>query len=73
MQYVNKRQPEERDRFAATIGLILAQGLASATCLQSLAKDHLVKNGKPYTLSLHLYAQATPTLIIRASALLVLL
>ncbi|KAI0000425.1 ARM repeat-containing protein [Russula vinacea] len=44
LQYVNKREPEQRDRFAATIGLILAQGLASAACLQSLTKDHLVKN-----------------------------
>ncbi|KAF8482729.1 armadillo-type protein [Russula ochroleuca] len=44
LQYVNKREPEQRDRFAATIGLLLAQGLASPTCLQSLTKDHLVKN-----------------------------
>jgi hypothetical protein len=49
LQYVNKRSPEERDRFATTIGLIFAQGLASATCLQSLAKDHLVKDGKPHS------------------------
>ena len=45
LQYVNKWQPEQRDRFATTIGLIFAQGLASATCLQSLTRDHLVKNG----------------------------
>jgi hypothetical protein len=47
LQYVNKWEPDRRDRLAATIGLILAQGLASATCLQSLTKDHLVKNGTP--------------------------
>ena len=46
MQYVNKWEPEHRDRFAATVGIILSQGLASAACLQSLTKDHLVKNGK---------------------------
>jgi hypothetical protein len=46
LQYVNRWQPEQRDRFATTIGLLLAQGLASATCLQSLTKDHLVKNGQ---------------------------
>ena len=45
LQYVNRWEPDRRDRFAATIGLLLAQGLASATCLQSLTKDHLVKNG----------------------------
>ena len=32
-----------------TIGLIFARGLASDTCLQSLVKDHLVKNAKPYS------------------------
>ncbi|KAH9994957.1 ARM repeat-containing protein [Russula compacta] len=44
LQYVNKWQQEQRDRLATTIGLIIAQGLASAACLQSLTKDHLVKN-----------------------------
>ncbi|KAH9162994.1 hypothetical protein EDB89DRAFT_1912971, partial [Lactarius sanguifluus] len=44
LQYVNKWQPEQRERFATTIGLLLAQGLASAACLQSLTRDHLVKN-----------------------------
>jgi len=44
LQYVNKWEQAQRDRFAATIGLILAQGLASAACLQSLTRDHLVKN-----------------------------
>jgi len=44
LQYVNRWEPDRRDRFAATIGLLLAQGLASATCLQSLTKDHLIKN-----------------------------
>jgi len=49
LQYVNKWQPEQRERFATTIGLLLAQGLASAVCLQSLTKDHLVKNGTSFT------------------------
>jgi len=44
LQYVNRWESDRRDRFAATIGLLLAQGLASAACLQSLTKDHLVKN-----------------------------
>jgi hypothetical protein len=44
LQYANKWETEQRERFATTIGLLLAQGLASATCLQSLTKDHLVKN-----------------------------
>jgi hypothetical protein len=46
LQYVNKWQPEQRDRFAATVGVILSQGLASAACLQSLTRDHLIKNGE---------------------------
>jgi len=45
LQYVNKWESEGRDRLAATIGLLIAQGLASAACLQSLTKDHLIKNG----------------------------
>jgi len=44
LQYANRWDADQRDRFALAIGLIIAQGLASATCLQSLTKDHLVKN-----------------------------
>jgi hypothetical protein len=45
LQYANRWDADQRDRFALAIGLIIAQGLASATCLQSLKRDHLVKNG----------------------------
>jgi hypothetical protein len=45
LQYANRWDADQRDRFALAIGLIIAQGLAGATCLQSLTKDHLVKNG----------------------------
>lgn len=45
LQYANKWDPEKRDRFAVAIGLIIAQGLAGTACLQSLTKDHLIKNG----------------------------
>jgi hypothetical protein len=65
LQYVNKWEPEQRDKFAATVGTILSQGLASAACLQSLTRDHLVKNGTstPSLLSLSL-----PDSSFRASA-----
>ncbi|KIJ67755.1 hypothetical protein HYDPIDRAFT_173531 [Hydnomerulius pinastri MD-312] len=44
LQYINRWSPEQRDKLATTIGLLLSQGLATTACLQSLAKDHLVKN-----------------------------
>jgi len=34
----------KKDKIAIAIGLMISQGLANATCLQSLTKDHLVKN-----------------------------
>ncbi|KAI0032232.1 ARM repeat-containing protein [Vararia minispora EC-137] len=44
LQYVNKWAPAQKDKFAMATGLLIAQGLATATCLQSLTKDHLLKN-----------------------------
>ncbi|KAG1900582.1 armadillo-type protein [Suillus fuscotomentosus] len=35
---------EQRDKLAMTLGLLLSQGLVTAACLQSLTKDHLIKN-----------------------------
>lgn len=48
MQYINRWPDVQREKFAVATGLILAQGLASAACLQSLTKDHLIKNGEYY-------------------------
>jgi hypothetical protein len=45
LQYISRWSPAQRDKIATTIGLLISQGLASASCLQSLTKDHLVKNG----------------------------
>ncbi|TCD64170.1 hypothetical protein EIP91_004483 [Steccherinum ochraceum] len=44
LQYINRWPDAQREKFAITAGLLLSQGLASASCLQSLTKDHLVKN-----------------------------
>ncbi|KAI0066091.1 ARM repeat-containing protein [Artomyces pyxidatus] len=44
LQYVNKWAPAQKDKFAIAVGLLISQGLANAACLQSLTKDHLVKN-----------------------------
>ncbi|TFK53614.1 hypothetical protein OE88DRAFT_1264157 [Heliocybe sulcata] len=44
LQYVNRWSPVQQQKLTTTIGLLIAQGLASASCLQSLTKDHLVKN-----------------------------
>src|ERR1700722_3750598 len=45
LQYINRWSPAQKDKLCVTIGLLISQGLANASCLQSLTKDHLVKNG----------------------------
>ncbi|KAF8843003.1 ARM repeat-containing protein [Paxillus ammoniavirescens] len=49
LQYINRWSPEQRDKLAITIGLLLSQGIASTACLQSLIKDQLVKNDASIT------------------------
>ncbi|KAF7428719.1 hypothetical protein PC9H_007948 [Pleurotus ostreatus] len=44
LQYVHRWPPAQKDKLAMTTGLLISQGLASAACLQSLTKDHLIKN-----------------------------
>ncbi|EPQ57028.1 ARM repeat-containing protein [Gloeophyllum trabeum ATCC 11539] len=44
LQYVNRWSPVQQQKLMIATGLILAQGLAAPSCLQSLTKDHLVKN-----------------------------
>ena len=45
LQYINRWPAAQKDKIAIAIGVLMAQGLATAACLQSLTKDHLVKNG----------------------------
>ncbi|KZS98189.1 ARM repeat-containing protein [Sistotremastrum niveocremeum HHB9708] len=44
LQYSNRWTAPQQEKFGMTVGYLMAQGLASASCLQSLTKDHLVKN-----------------------------
>ncbi|CAL1707148.1 unnamed protein product [Somion occarium] len=44
MQYINRWSDIQREKLAIAAGIMLAQGLISAACLQALTKDHLVKN-----------------------------
>ncbi|EPT04903.1 hypothetical protein FOMPIDRAFT_1021680 [Fomitopsis schrenkii] len=44
LQYINRWSDVQRDKVGVATALMIAQGLASASCLQSLTKDHLVKN-----------------------------
>ncbi|GLB37073.1 putative eIF4-gamma/eIF5/eIF2-epsilon [Lyophyllum shimeji] len=44
LQYINRWSPAQRDKLAMAVGLLISQGLANASCLMSLTKDHLVKN-----------------------------
>ncbi|KAF9012315.1 hypothetical protein BDQ17DRAFT_1419708 [Cyathus striatus] len=44
LQYIHRWAPSQKDKLSVAIGLLMSQGLANASCLQSLTKDHLVKN-----------------------------
>ncbi|KAF8973283.1 hypothetical protein BDZ97DRAFT_1912836 [Flammula alnicola] len=44
LQYIHRWNPAQKDKLSIAIGLLISQGLANASCLQSLAKDHLIKN-----------------------------
>ncbi|KAF8161082.1 hypothetical protein B0H34DRAFT_781704 [Crassisporium funariophilum] len=44
LQYIHRWSPAEKDKLSIAVGLLISQGLANASCLQSLSKDHLVKN-----------------------------
>ncbi|KAG6832028.1 hypothetical protein H0H87_003009 [Tephrocybe sp. NHM501043] len=44
LQYINRWSPVQRDKLSIAVGLLISQGLANASCLTSLTKDHLVKN-----------------------------
>lgn len=45
LQYINRWTPAQVDKLCYAVGLLMSQGLANASSLQSLTKDHLVKNG----------------------------
>jgi len=45
LQYIHRWTPAQKDKLALTTGLLIAQGLANGAVLQSLMKDHLIKNG----------------------------
>ncbi|CAE7093914.1 unnamed protein product [Rhizoctonia solani] len=49
MQYMHRWPPEQRDKVAIATGLMISQGLASASCLQALTKDNIVKDGNIVT------------------------
>lgn len=44
LQYINRWSSAQKDKLSIAVGLLISQGLANASCIQSLAKDHLVKN-----------------------------
>jgi hypothetical protein len=45
LQYTNKFSPVEQDKLATATALFVTNGLASASVLGALKKDHLVKDG----------------------------
>jgi hypothetical protein len=44
LQYIHRWSSAQKDKLATATGLLISQGLANASCLQALTKDHLVKN-----------------------------
>ncbi|KJA19929.1 hypothetical protein HYPSUDRAFT_204181 [Hypholoma sublateritium FD-334 SS-4] len=44
LQYIHRWSPSQIEILSIAIGLLISQSLANASCLQSLSKDHLVKN-----------------------------
>jgi len=51
LQYINRWPAAQKDKIAIAIGIMMSQGLTTAGCLQSLTKDHLIKNGAPFPTS----------------------
>jgi len=44
LQYIDRWPQTQVTKLAYAVGQLMAQGLASATCLSALTKDHLLKN-----------------------------
>ncbi|KIK67430.1 hypothetical protein GYMLUDRAFT_156847 [Collybiopsis luxurians FD-317 M1] len=44
LQYIHRWSSAQKDKLAIATGLMMAQGLVSAPVLQSLTKEHLIKN-----------------------------
>lgn len=44
LQYAHRWPPAQREKFGMMLGLLIGLGLSSASCLQVLTKDHLVKD-----------------------------
>lgn len=55
LQYIHRWSPAQKDKLSIATGLLISQGLANASCLQALAKDHLVKNGALILLFVRFY------------------
>ena len=45
MQYMHRWPAAQKDRVAMAAGLLISQGLASASCLQPLTKEQIIKDG----------------------------
>ncbi|KAF8332611.1 armadillo-type protein [Cantharellus anzutake] len=44
LQYIYKWNPVQREKLAVATALLIAQSMVTSACLQSLTKDHLVKD-----------------------------
>lgn len=55
LQYVHRWTIAQTEKLAVAVGLLISQGLASAGCLLSLNKDHLVKNGMQFLINARIF------------------
>jgi hypothetical protein len=55
LQYIHRWSPAQKDKLAMATGLLMAQGLVSASVLQSLTKDHLIKNDVSINVLTHIF------------------
>ena len=46
LQYIHKWAPAQKEKLAITTALLIALSIVTSACLQSLTKDHLVKDGE---------------------------
>jgi hypothetical protein len=55
LQYIHRWSPAQKDKLSIATGLLISQGLANASCLQALTKDHLVKNDVSISVITHIF------------------
>lgn len=59
LQYIHRWLPAQKEKLAMAISVMINQGIIGATCLSSLSKDHLTKDGQSILASPLFYVHET--------------